>query len=232
MSLNMTPAQRVALEPVAKLVDVLRRRCSWPLMKRILATRNLKPGGGWPDLKVRAAKGDHDSQVIADLVRQTYFGSLVAADRYVQLYELDESLAKAVLARLAASKVAASPFSPRYPLPLEGPDLDSAPTDFTLCEIVQRGTDWHLIFCSRRVIEDSLVIDGKTSPTVMSTFRQALSGYDKFVAYRRQAVQVFDVVTIRPQLGRLEIALDITQNTSDFDAEDLALRLLMQLRHQ
>lgn len=191
-----------------------------------MAARNLKPGGGWPDLKARTAKGDSDSQVLESLVRQAYLGGIVAGDRYVQLYEIDDGLAVAMASRLSAAAVPITPFSTRYPLPLVGPDLDAAPRTFTLCEIARSGADIQLVFCSRQVIEESLLIDGTSTPDVMSTFSQALSGYDKFVAYRRQSVQVFDVLTVRTQLRRIEIALDITQKTSDFEPGEVALQLL------
>jgi hypothetical protein len=198
-------------------------------MKRLLATRNLKPGGGWLDLKARVAKGDSDAQVISALVRQAFRGTLVAGSRYIQMYDIEHDMAKTIVARLEDAQVPPSAFAARYPLPLAGSALELAPGEFTLCEISRSGPDLQLVFCSRQVIEESLTIDGTSSPTVMSTFTQALSGYDKFVAYRRQPIQVFDVVSIRPQLKRIEVALDITQKTSDFDAEVVALKLLFHM---
>jgi hypothetical protein len=222
----LTPTPRVALEPVEKLIELLRVRCSWLLMKSLLSSRNLKPGGGWPDLKTRVAVGDNDSQIIASLVRKAYLDSIVAGNRYVQLYQIDASLAAAIASRLSSAVVAPTPFSVRYPLPLVGAALDAAPKAFSLCEIAQSGSDFQLVFCSRQIIEESLLIDGTSTPIVMSTFSQALSGYDKFVAYRRKSVQVFDVLTVRTQLHRIEISLDITQKTSSFDAGEVALNLL------
>lgn len=229
MSANMTPAQLLASEPIDAVIQVLRERCSWPLMKRLLASKNLKPGGGWPDLRARAAKGDLDAQTINDLARRTYAGSILAGNRYVRLHELDPNVVTALWSRISTHVIPSSIFRARYPLPLVGSALDGAPSAFTLCEIRKTGSDIQFVFCSKQVIEESLTIDATSTPTVMSTFSQQFGIYDRFVAYKHTSIQCFDVVSLRPQLGRLEVALDLSKRSTEFEGDTRALALLFHV---
>jgi len=138
----------------------------------------------------------------------------------------DENGADAVRDRLASASVAPSAFSPTYPVPLDLSALLQAPIDLTLCEVRNTpGGDVQLVFCSRRDVEERLTVDKTSTPAVMSAFSQALGGYDRFVAYKYTHVQVFDVVTIRPKLERIEISLDIAQRGYFFDSSIHAMKL-------
>ena len=80
----------VKATPLDKVVEALKVRCSWPLMRQILAASDLKPGAGWDDLIAKGVRGDASGNSIAELVRDTYLEIVYAGDRIIQLYDVDE----------------------------------------------------------------------------------------------------------------------------------------------
>ncbi len=209
MATSKTPEEKVEATSVEELVGYLKGRCSWPSMKLLLSLKGLKPGGGYPDLIARAAKGDADGEVISKLVRITYLNIIATGDRYVQLYVLSDDEVKQVLARLQSATVASSVFSEAYPKPLAQADLLSAPTDRTLCEVKQLSPDdFQLVFCRKQVIEEKTPIDSDSNPQVMAAVAPA-GQFDRIVGYKFTPVQTFDVVNIRTKLKRIEVGLDL-----------------------
>jgi hypothetical protein len=227
MSVHKTPLRGISSAPLARVIEGLKVRCSWPLMKQLLTANDLKPGSGWADLCARGTRQDRPGDAIAQLVRETYSEIIYAGDRIIHVYDIDKTLAETLQSRAALASIAPSAFSSSYPLPLNTDELAKAPVNLTLCEVKYTVEgDVHFVFCSRRDIEERLTVDKTSNPTVMLAFTESLKGYDKFVAFKYGHVQAFDVVTLRPKLGRLEVSLDIAQRGSFFDCSIHALKLI------
>ena len=241
MSTRGESTSKLASAAIENVISSLKIRCSWPTMKALLATKLLKPGAGYPDLIGRANKGDAESSTISLLARKTYFDVMAAGSRFIQLYEVDKLLGLALVAKLDRAVVPTSDFLKSYPLPLDLVDLASAPIESTLCEIRKIAVDsYQLILCSKRVVEERLVIDSTSTPQVMTAISAAVAsanpiggaatpmgGYDRFVGYKVIPVQVFDVITLRPNLNRLEVSLDLAHRGLGIDGAIAAQKLLL-----
>lgn len=213
------------------VVNALQERCSWLPVKDLLIVNGLKPGSGWADLIARAEQGDADGVKISGLIRSFFWEYVVAGKRHVQLYSLAPDSWLPIKAQLVAAQVPLSAFTALYPLGLNQANLMLAPTDQTLCEIrALGGDDVQLVFCSSRSFEEAFTLERNTSPAVMAAVDQAVKGYDRLVAYKQQWIQAFDVITFRPSLDRVEIALDLNNRGSSFDGNAMALKLLAAVK--
>lgn len=224
---QLPPKSTLATTKFENVIGALQERCSWLLVKDLLVANGLKPGLGWADLVARGEKGDAEGAKISGLVRMFFWEYVVAGKRYVQIYDLPKDVWPSIQTQLLGAKIHHSAFTSSYPLALSASELAAAPTDQTLCEIrTLNGDDVQLIFCSSRSFEESFLIERNTSPAVMAAVDLAIKGYDRLVAYKQQWIQAFDVVTFRPSLDRVEIALDLNSRGASFDGGSLSLKLL------
>lgn len=222
------PANNIlATAKFGRVMDALQERCSWVLAREMLSSKNIKPGLGWADLVARGEKGDSEGALISSLFRTFFWDYVVAGKRHIQLYDLPDDVWLQISKELSTASVQHSVFMTSYPLPLSQPALTTAPVDQTLCEIRTLPNDeYQLVFCSSRSFEESLTLERKTSPTVMAAVDQAIPGYSRLIAYKQQWVQAFDVISFRPKLGRVEVALDMNNRGMNFDEEAFSLKLL------
>jgi hypothetical protein len=217
----------LATSKFENVLDALKDRCSWLLVKELLVSKKIKPGLGWADLTARGEKGDAEGAAISRLLRDFFWEYVVAGKRHIQLYELPKDVWAPISNQLVNAIVPHSVFTASYPFSLLQSALPAAPTDQTLCEIrpLPNG-EYQMVFCSSRSFEESLTLERNTSPTVMAAVDQAIPGYNRLVAYKQQWVQAFDVITFRPSLERVEVALDMNSRGMSFNGAELALKLL------
>lgn len=80
------------------------------------------------------------------------------------------------------------------------------PSDHELtAKVAHENGDVSLIFCAKRAVDEQVRYQANQ---VTAAVRDAFAGYDEFIAIRRMDYQVFDVLTVRPKLNRLELLID------------------------
>jgi hypothetical protein len=227
MATQPTLRQNLAATSFQKLVESLKVRYPWPEMRTVLTASGVKPGAGWPDVIGRGTTDAAFAGAVRPTVENLLAEVVVAGKRYVQLYDLDAGTIADILLRIAGNGAPVSPFSATYPLPLTDQALAAAPTDFTLCEIrFLASGDLQLVFCSRRALEERLEVDLASTPQVFAALGQAFAGYDRWMGFKEIQFQVYDVLTFRAKLERLELSLDLAQRHSFGDPSVEALRLM------
>lgn len=199
------PAPKPKL-PVDQLVSAIELRSSWTLLRDALKAAKFPPGHGWKDLKGTAAESTKEGARLREFLREYFDDSLVAGERYVQIYTVEKELIKALSTSLLGAKVPPSDFAATYPLPLDLKTLVTAPSDPTLCELREHGNgDVSLIFCSTGYFDDRTVYEHNQ---LSDLIKKAFVGVDKMITVRKTYYQSYDVVTIRRKLERIEISVD------------------------
>jgi hypothetical protein len=72
-------------------------------------------------------------------------------------------------------------------------------------KVAHENGDISLIYCARRTVDEQVRYKANE---VAAAVRDAFAGYDEFIAIRRMDYQIFDVMTVRPKLNRLELLID------------------------
>lgn len=210
--------------PVDKLVSAIEARSSWTLLREALKREKFPPGNGWKDLKGSAAESNQEGVRLREFLRQYFEESLVAGERYVQIYSVEKELIDALSMSLVCAKVPASEFCATYPLPLDLKTLVTASSDPTLCEIREHGNgDVSLIFCAAGYYDDRMVYEHNQ---LSDLIKKAFAGVDKMITVRKTYYQSYDVVTIRRNLERIEISVDQPSKLSGIRFEERPMSIL------
>lgn len=190
-----------------KLLADLRQKYSLEDLRPILTDEGLGKAPGWEKLAERLDGGDAMLQAKADAVlRRLHADLILAGTKDVHIFELPAGDG-AKIANSTALLVPSSPnFGPAYPFPLTETELRSLPNEYELAAKVPHANgDVSLIFCAKRTYEDRVHYDANQ---VTAAVKAAFAGFDKFIAIRRVDFQVFDVLTIRAKLDRIEVLID------------------------
>lgn len=201
-------AQQTPTAPLSvdELVSALELRTSWTLMRTALKLEKLPIGLGWKDLKANASENHSIALKLRTFLRGYFEESVVTGERYVQLYEIDKALVATIVNACKAIVIPASPFSSKYPLPLNVNLLATAPSTPTLCDVRNHGNgDISFIFCSAGYYDDKNSYEYGQLPAHV---QQTYVGIDKLVTVRKNYYQAYDVITLRTSLDRLEISVD------------------------
>jgi hypothetical protein len=176
-------------------------------MTSILKQAGLPSGAGWDklELQLEGLLGDQREKAWSLLVKLRA-DLILAGTKDAFLFELDEAQASAISDSLATVAVSAGNFSPSYPRPLSETGLAVLTFDHELVDkVVRRNGDVSLVFCARRTREDRVTYGMNE---VTEAVRSSFVGFDQFIAIKRIDYQVFDVLTVRRSLRRLEVLVD------------------------
>ena len=211
-----------------RLFDSLKARCRWPWIRRFLKDNDLKPGIGWADVERLAASGTKDGADLITKLTDVYVDLVISGNKYVQVYELDDELAKSLAPIGSHGTVSDSAFTSSYPYVLRPGDLKGAPSEKTLCEVRHLSNgDFCLVYCSRRDYVERQLFEGPAAEAIVKASK-VLSGFDQVIALRTQSFQAYDVVTIRPKAKRIELMVDLPlAHAQDLQRETQASLLLV-----
>jgi hypothetical protein len=190
-----------------KLLVEIRQKYTLPELRLILKSEELGTAPGWDQLAERFADGDAALKTKAEGVLKGLHGDLIlAGTKDVQIFELPPGEGALIAAAFEKIEPASANFGATYPLSLSETALRSLPLDHELtAKVTHDNGDSSLIFCAKRTVDEQVRYQANE---VAAAVRDAFSGYDEFIAIRRMDYQVFDVLTVRPKLNRLEVLID------------------------
>ncbi|RYF30016.1 MAG: hypothetical protein EOO23_06110 [Comamonadaceae bacterium] len=190
-----------------KLLAEIRQKYTLQELRPILKDEELGTAPGWDQLGDRLTEGDPALRAKAEKVLKRLHGDLIlAGTKDVHIFDLPKDQASYIAAGLEKIEPSSPNYGEAYPLTLSETVLHSLPTDHELvAKVAHESGDISLIYCARRTVEEQVRYD---TNQVTAAVRDAFVGFDEFIAIRRMDYQIFDVLTVRPKLGRLEVLID------------------------
>jgi hypothetical protein len=190
-----------------KLLAEIRQKYTLQELRPILKDEELGTAPGWDQLADRFAEGDAALQAKAEKVLKRLHGDLIlAGTKDVHIFDLSNGEAKVVAAALEKIEPSSTNYGVAYPLTVSETVLQSLPLDHELvAKVMHQNGDISLIYCAKRTVEEQVRYD---TTQVTAAVRNAFAGFDEFIAIRRMDYQIFDVLTVRPKLDRLEVLID------------------------
>jgi len=187
------------------IVRAIKLRVSMPTLRESLKAARLKTGSAWDDV-IGAANHPTDGPKLRQFLWNYYSEHIIAGERYVQYFTLDNSTRDKVMRTLSNATVPPSDFTATYPLPLPHAQLSSGPKTPTLVEVQSlHNGDYALVYCSVRSHDVRETYDFNQLPQLV---QKTYAGIDELITVKKDYFQAFDVVVVRSALDRVEICID------------------------
>jgi hypothetical protein len=192
------------------LLACVKARWSYRDLSAILDAEgiSLSKGYGWDALHDHLNGADavlcaKATKVLSDLVSDL----ALAGTKDVHIFDVSEAEVNNIaLAMAAIAAPANGAYKLAYPMPLRETALKSMTTDHELAATVHRSNgDIALVLCARRTAEER---DRYQYSQVTAAVKQAFAGVDEIITIKKTDYQVFDVLTVRPKLRRVEVLID------------------------
>jgi hypothetical protein len=209
-----------------KLLSDLRQKYSLADLRVILKDEELGNAPGWDQLASRLEGSDSTLQSKAEQVLTRLHGDLIlAGTKNVHIFELPQGAAEKIISELDLIEPSSPNFGATYPFPLSESALRGLTNEYELvAKTANSSGDVSLVFCARRTFEDRVHYD---TNEVTAAVQAAFAGFDKFIAIRQVDFQVFDILTVRASLDRLEVLIDYPDRIQKPETtEDRCLALL------
>lgn len=197
-------AQKLRFE---KLLNNLKERFQFRDLAKILKEEDIGSAAGWGKLLEKLCEFDSTAADRAEVVLNNLNSGLVlAGTKDAFIIPLDEDQVQTMLCELTSIVVTEGNFSDSYPFSLEKTSLKPLTSEHELVrKEIHASGDISLILCAKRSEEDRLTFQYNQ---VTEAVQEAFLDFDEFVAIRRTDYQVFDVLTLRVALRRIEILID------------------------
>jgi hypothetical protein len=203
----MTTSSNSQGAKLASLAEQLKTKFKWRELKDEFKAAGLETAHGWeafvkklsestPDVVEKAIK--HLNQVLEDLV--------YAGTKDLHIFDLEDDQTAALARSFNAINVGLGNFSSSFPNAISASSLKTLSFDHELVfKKVRVNGDISLVFCARRTEEERSRYE---ISEVTSAVQSAFAGYDEFIAIKKRDYQIFDVLTLRVKLKRLELLVD------------------------
>lgn len=205
-------------------VDALQARdVSFTSFRNALKNHELPVSTGWqqtiekiiPGLKSAKTKSLYESALI-----KIHDDLTLYCDKAVRVYDVEKDVLSALLKQMVKKFVSVgTDYSKDFPFPLSVEDLVNAGLNVVCVEQWDEGGRINFMLCSKQYV----------------TIREALSGemlgedalkefgvFDELIGVRRKPVQLYDIITLIPEQGVIEVRLD---GVKKFNADDISKRL-------
>ena len=209
----------------ANLIEAIRDRIRFRDLKAVFAAReSATTAGGWDALTVEIEGSTDKGATLLRLIKEVHAEITLAGSKEVFIFDLDD-VSIAEISTYFASIMPHGDYSSGYPMPLPESRLAGMSSEHQIAaKFIRTNGDISLVFCAKRMIQDKTEYSFEQ---VTAAVKEAFSGYSRFIAISSREFQVYDVVTIRPSLKRLEILID--QPDKAIDKEEVENRLLAVL---
>lgn len=200
-------AQTTDLDRFKKLLSEIRQKFSWTEFRAVIKSEDLGTATGWDLLAQRLADADSVHKARAESFLKELHGDLIlGGTKDVQIFEFLPEDGPAIISAMESLKPSSLSYTSAYPLGLPESALRDLPTDheFT-AKIVHQNGDISLVFCAKRTVDEQLRYKASE---VTAAVRAAFAGYEEFIALRRMDYQIYDVLTVRAKLHRIEVLVD------------------------
>ena len=190
-----------------KILEEIRCKYNLSGLRAIFKEEGLGSAPGWDHLADRLDGADALLQDKAEKVLTALINELViAGTKDVQIYELQKWQVAQILNEISLVEPASPTFADAYPFSLSETALRGLTNEYELvAKVAQRNGDVSLIFCAKRTFEERIHYEANQ---VTAAVREAFSGYNKFIAIKQIDFQVFDILTVRSKLDRIEVLID------------------------
>lgn len=211
---------------VTQLLQALAARASWYDGRKILELADLEAGQGWERTLDRYDQLDVDAEQ-AETLEDLLIEHIVAGEKMLQFYRITAAARRALLQRLRAHRVIATPMSESFPCLVDMVALEPNRNDRpTPVRRVDRDDGLFFITSAIREYDErvNIPVDDLTPAA-----RDQLEGYTQLIGIRRVRRQVFDVLWV-PHNGAICIATDFPKGAPhDFCApSQSALRTVIR----
>lgn len=209
-----------------KLLEEIRQKYSWPELRRILKSEDLGSAPGWDQLAERFAEADSiQKKKVEDVLRRLHGDLILAGTKDVQIFDLPSGEGALIAAALGNLEPSSASYGATYPLSLSETALRALSVDHELtAKVAHANGDVSLVFCAKRRVDEQVKY---SSSEVTAVVRNAFVGIDEFITVRRMEYQIFDVLTVRSRLNRLELLIDHPERIrSPESTDERVLKLL------
>lgn len=211
---------------IQSLLSALEDKIQFRDVADVLKAKKLDSAIGWKQLFKKIDGGASDMLTAYLLTLEKIYNDLVlSGTKEVHIFSLDDPETSRIATAFAQITVPPGPFTDAYPLPISSTELSKQSRELKLTnKVIHPNGDVSLVFCSVRSEIDKTAYKMNE---VTDAVKQAFIGYDSFLAIKRREFQIFDVVTIRKSLQRLEVLIDYPDRLRDKETgEDRCLALL------
>ena len=190
-----------------KLIEEIRQKYSLPELRLILKSEELGTAPGWDQLAERLAEADPALKTKAEgVLKRLHSDLILGGTKDLQIFDLPPGEGALIAAALADFEPSSANFGATYPLSLSETELRALPIDHDLtAKVTYENGDVSLVFCAKRMVDEQVRYKASEVATAV---RDAFAGFDEFIAVRRMDYQIFDVLTVRSRLNRLELLID------------------------
>ena len=205
-------------------IDALQvRDVSFRSFRNALKNLELPVSTGWqqtiekvvPELKDKDKK---DSCAAALLLAHNEL--TLYCDKVVKVYEVDSKQLDSLLGAMAKSFVVKKTvYTKEFPFPLAFDELVKAPLDVICVAQWDEADRTNFMMCSKQYITEREEIPGDS---LGDDAKKNFGVFDELIGIRRKPVQLYDIVTLLPEQGLIEIRVD---GLKKFNADDIGRRL-------
>jgi hypothetical protein len=196
---------------VAQLLDACRARIPYPVMLAILRVCGLPLSNGWKktiDVILGSYASNPEFQDNFDDLKRHYYEHLLVGEKSVKLFNVGRSRVSEIANLMDRHRIGQTGFHDTYPFPLNEETLAQMDSEPHLMEVLRDHVQNNisLIFCSKRFFLERKEIDVNE---LTDEAKQELQAYDEIFGIKRYNRQFFDVITLWPQKGIIEVRVDI-----------------------
>ncbi|MBM3114970.1 hypothetical protein [Jeongeupia naejangsanensis] len=148
-----------------------------------------------------------------NVLRSAYENNLLYCDKYVFLWRIEPAVAAALTDALPSFLDDQSPYLKSFPYPLNEDRLRASRAYRSPSGIVDDEESSTIFFVSKRETFKEVPIENEAIPEVLKE-----AGYVMLLGRRSHPYQVFDSVTINPNIGLVEMRIDCAKQLSEKDA--------------
>lgn len=197
--------QMDAINLVDGLID---REVSFSLFRTALHQNELSVSQGWErtaEKLVENLASEKTHQDYSGGIKSIYRDLTLYGDKIVRIFSVDQGLEALHDAMVAEFQESDSPYSSGFPLPLEKSALLAAPAKAYCVACWKDEYATNFIVCSKQYVTEREEIPSNylTEETV-SEFGE----FDQIYGVRKRAIQLFDVIAVRPSANRIEVRMD------------------------
>lgn len=203
---------------------LLDREVSFSLFRTSLHQNELAASQGWEktiDKLTESLAVQKTSAAYADGLKTIYLDLTLYGNKLVKVFKTDADLVQLIELMRVGFVDTASVFKKRYPLPLEQDDLVAAPLQAQCPGFHPDSDGVSFIICSKQYIVEraELPIESLNDDVI-----DEYGGFDEVYGIRKRAIQLFDVISLKPEKGIIEIRMD---GLGQQRTEDIEKRLLV-----
>lgn len=201
--------------PLQKIIDSVRSRIPWQVMKQILKHHSLEKGRGWedtvPKLKQHALGSDKKSAELVEILTNAYKEHLVAGEKSIRIYVDNKGKLPQIAEGLKHYNIPETKFAKSFPFSLSEEELDSEDLGSYLVSNETYNSQIMLTLCTKRTIHERVSIPLEDA---LADTKNVFTDFTEIIGIKEYTKQFFDVVFLDPLTGRIEIRLDTGKNIS------------------